>query len=65
MREQDNSVLSQMCCVLTILEKTHSFLVIILQNEKKWLSGEQNGCKNLIKAFNDCLPVKAEMFTAC
>lgn len=42
MREKDNSVLSQIYCVLTILEMTHSFLVVILQNEKKWLSGKQN-----------------------
>lgn len=45
MREKDISVPSQIHCVLTILEETHSFLVIIPQNEKKWLSGEQNRCK--------------------
>lgn len=42
MREKDNSVLSQIYCVLTVTEQIHSFFVIILQNEKKWLSGKQN-----------------------
>lgn len=33
--EGESSVLSQIYCVLIVLEKTHSFFVIILQNEKK------------------------------
>lgn len=43
-REKDNSVLSQISHVLTVLENGHSFLVIIFQNEKKWLSAEWNRC---------------------
>lgn len=44
-REKDNTVLSHISHVLTVLDKTHSFLVTIFQNENKWLSGEQNRCK--------------------
>lgn len=48
MREKDNSALLQICCVLIILKKTHSFFITILQNEdmaKWWTEQTQNETK--------------------